>query len=188
MEWTFAHPGTLDSMNPRLRSLSPGSETFNELWRETSIRLRAAEDQVRKRDDRPGQMSTPCLAADHIVSTYRQITRGTSGYRTSACNCWVTQNVHRVRAFIAEGFDVGVRRLPGTDVLSKDHETRRSRGWLLMRYHGHDHSRPVTAKSSRTPKSGCRSHLHNVTAPADLRPSILICHTRAAPLARAPDH
>jgi hypothetical protein len=28
------------------------------------------------------------------------------------------------------------------------------RGWLLMFYHGHDHPRPVTAKSSGALKSG----------------------------------
>jgi hypothetical protein len=50
-----------------------------------------------------------------VENPYQRLARATSGYRTSACNCWVTlrvtQKVHRDKTLIAVEFTVAVRVL-----------------------------------------------------------------------------
>jgi hypothetical protein len=44
------------------------------------------------------------------VTPHQRITRGSSGYRAKACDCWVTfwvtQKSHRAKPLMAEGFGV----------------------------------------------------------------------------------
>jgi hypothetical protein len=53
--------------------------------------------------------------ATFCTEHYQRIPRGTSGYRTSAYDgwvtLWVTQKSHRAKSLIAEGFTVEVRVL-----------------------------------------------------------------------------